>query len=146
MTTPAVLNSEVEQAVRAAFAGQGFMGLIGATLTTLLAGRVEIDVALTPPLTQQAGYFHGGIAGALADSAGGFAALSLMPLGAQVLTIEYKINFMRPAAGPMLRAVGEVIRPGKTITVTRMECRSGSADQLGSADPCAVLQATYIRA
>lgn len=141
--TPA--TPDYERIVRASFAEQGLMRLLGASITDLRPGRVAIDVALTPDLTQQAGYFHGGVIGAIADSAGGYAALSLMPAGAQVLTIEYKINFIRPAAGPLLRAIGEVVRPGRTISVARMECRSGTADQIAEIEPCAVLQASFIR-
>jgi uncharacterized protein (TIGR00369 family) len=128
--------------LRTSFAKQGLMTLFGAKLTEVEPGRITIDVALDARLTQQAGYFHGGVIGALADSAGGYAALSLLPAEAEVVTIEYKINFMRPATGSLLRATGQVIRPGRSVTVTRMDCTSGSAtDQ----QPCAVLQATFMR-
>jgi uncharacterized protein (TIGR00369 family) len=135
-------QADFERVVRESFSKQGLMTLYQARLVDVTPGRVVIDVALRPDLTQQAGYFHGGVLGALADSAGGYAALSLMPAGAEVVTVEYKINFMRPAIGPLLQATGTVIRAGKSITVVAMECRSGPPDALVA---CAVLQATFMR-
>jgi uncharacterized protein (TIGR00369 family) len=134
-------NRAYESAVRESFAKQGLMGLFGAWLLDVAPGRVTIEVPLGPRLTQQHGAFHG-VIGAIADSAGGYAALSLMPADSDVVTVEYKINFMRSATGPLLRATGEVIRPGRTITVVRIDCASGTADNL---EACAVLQATFMR-
>jgi uncharacterized protein (TIGR00369 family) len=143
MTTPKIApHPDFERVVRESFAKQGLMTLYGAQLLEVAPGRVVIEVAHTQALTQQAGSFHGGVLGALADSAGGYAALSLMPAGAEVVTIEYKINFMRPAVGPLLRATGEIVRAGKSITVTKMECLSGPVNALV---PCAVVQATFMR-
>jgi uncharacterized protein (TIGR00369 family) len=141
-TIKTVPHPDFERVVRDSFGKQGLMTLLGARLVEVVAGRVVIEVVHTPSLTQQAGSFHGGVLGALADSAGGYAALSLMPAGAEVVTIEYKINFMRPAVGPLLQATGEIVRAGKSITVAKMECRSGPADALV---PCAVVQATFMR-
>jgi uncharacterized protein (TIGR00369 family) len=135
-------NPDFEKTVRESFARQGLMGHLGAWLLDVAPGHVTIELPLASKLTQQAGHFHGGVIGAVADSAGGYAALSLMPVGSEVVTVEYKINFMRPAAGPLLRATADVIRPGKTITVVRIECLAGEASALV---PCAVLQATFMR-
>lgn len=136
-----LLNPDFIATVRAGFSGQSLMALYGAALTDVAPGRVTIELVPDLRLQQQAGHIHGGVLGALADSAGGFAALTLMPAGSDVVTIEYKINFMRAARGP-LRAVGEVIRPGKTITVTRMIC---SCEIEGAWETCAVVQATFMR-
>jgi uncharacterized protein (TIGR00369 family) len=127
-------NAEFEKVVRESFAKQGLMGHLGAWLLEVAPGRVTIELPLAAKLTQQSGHFHGGVVGAIADSAGGYAALTLMPAGAEVVTVEYKINFMRPASGPLLRATADVIRPGKTITVARIECSAGEAASL---QPCA---------
>lgn len=134
-------NPDYAAMVRAGFDGQNLMSLYGAKLSEVAPGRVTIDLVPDARLLQQAGHIHGGVLGALADSAGGFAALTLMPAGSDVVTIEYKINFMRAARGP-LRALGEVIRSGRTITVTRMTCTC-EVDSVWEA--CAVVQATFMR-
>ena len=135
-------DAAFEKTVRESFAKQGLMGVFGAWLLDVAPGRVTIELPVSPRLTQQHGLFHGGVIGAIADSAGGYAALSLMPAGSDVVTVEYKINFMRGATGPLLRATGQVIRPGRTITVVRIDCVSGPTDAL---EACAVLQATFMR-
>jgi uncharacterized protein (TIGR00369 family) len=134
-------NRAFADVVRTHFAQQGLMTLYGASLTEITPGRVVIDLPTNPALIQHQGRIHGGVIGAIADSAGGFAALTLMPAGSDVVTVEYKINFMRAATGH-LRAIGEVIRPGKTITVARMICESGTP---GALETCAVVQATFMR-
>ncbi len=136
-----VQNPAYADVVRTLFAQQGLMTLYGATLTEIEPGRVVIDLLPNAALLQQQGRVHGGVIGALADSAGGFAALTLMPAGSDVVTIEYKINFMRAATGHV-RAIGDVIRPGKTITVARMVCDCGVP---GSREICAIVQATFMR-
>jgi uncharacterized protein (TIGR00369 family) len=135
-------NPAFEQAVRESFARQGLMGTIGAWLVEVTPGQVVIEVPLSPRLTQQHGLFHGGVVGAVGDTAGGYAALSLMPAGADVTTVEYKINLLRGADGPLLRAIGAVIRPGRTLTVVRVDCASGAP---GALQPCALIQATMMR-
>jgi uncharacterized protein (TIGR00369 family) len=140
-TTFTATNPAFADVVRRLFAAQHLMTLYGAALSAVAPGRVVIDLPPNPLLLQQQGRVHGGVIGALADSAGGFAALTLMPAGADVVTVEYKINYMRAALGHV-RAIGEVIRPGKTITVVRMTCESGSPDAL---EACAVVQATFMR-
>jgi uncharacterized protein (TIGR00369 family) len=106
--------------VRASFARQKAMALIGATLKNVAAGRVEIALPFRDDLTQQKGYIHGGILGMIADSACGYAAYSLMPASASLVTVEYKINILAPARSSLV-ARGEVIRPGRTLTVARGE-------------------------
>lgn len=106
--------------IRASFARQQAMDLIGARLTVVEPGYTEIVLAYRPELTQQKAYVHGGILGMIADSACGYAAYSLMPASASLVTVEYKINILAPAKGDLL-ARGEVVRPGRTLTVTRGE-------------------------
>lgn len=107
--------------VAAGFAAQPFMALIGARLGDVAPGRVEIVLPVTPALGQQHGYVHAGAAWSIADSAAGFAAQTLMPADHGVLTVELKINLMRPATGHALRAVGTVERAGRQLTVCRSE-------------------------
>ncbi|HMA06487.1 MAG TPA: PaaI family thioesterase, partial [Ramlibacter sp.] len=104
--------------VRASFARQAAMATIGATLTEVEPGRVVIELPWAQALTQQHGFLHAGMVATALDSACGYAGFSLMPLGAAVLTIEYKINLLAPAQGERFRMVGEVIKPGRTVTVT----------------------------
>jgi uncharacterized protein (TIGR00369 family) len=135
-------NPDFAVVVQSSFAKQGLMTTLGARLIAIAPGRVAIEATLVPSLTQQQGLFHGGVVGALADSAGGYSALSLMPAGAEVVTVEYKINFMRGAVGPFLRATGHVLRSGRTLSVARIDVTSGPGD---NQQPCAVLQATFMR-
>jgi uncharacterized protein (TIGR00369 family) len=104
--------------IRASFSRQKAMALIGASLARVDAGRIEVALPYRDDLTQQKGYIHGGIIGMIADSACGYAAYSLMPADSSLVTVEYKINILAPARGSLV-ARGEVIRPGRTLTVTR---------------------------
>jgi uncharacterized protein (TIGR00369 family) len=106
---------------RASFARQGFMKYLGAEMTVIEPGRCEIGVPFRPDLSQQDGYFHGGVSGAIADSATGYAAYSLTPPDTSVLSVEYKLNFVAPALGELLIARGQVIRVGRTLTVCRAD-------------------------
>ncbi len=110
-------DPEFEARVRASFGRQGIMTLIGARITRVEPGLVEIELPYHADLTQQHGFFHAGITSTIADSAGGYAAYSLMPVGASVLTTEFKINLLAPADGELLRARGRVLKPGRTLTV-----------------------------
>jgi len=107
--------------VRASFRRQRIMATIGAALTRVIPGDVEIELPFRDDLVQQHGYVHGGIIAAIADSACGYAALSLSPAGAEVLTVEYKINFLAPARGERFVARGRVIRAGRTVSVCEGE-------------------------
>jgi len=93
------------------------MSTIGATLTRVDPGEVDIELHPRDDLTQQHGFLHAGVLASAADSACGYAALSLMPPGAAVLSVEFKINMLAPAAGDRMVARGRVIRAGKTVTV-----------------------------
>src|SRR5688572_24162188 len=108
------------QHVRESFGRQKAMTLIGASLTALEPGKAEVSLPYRPEITQQKGYVHGGIIGMIADNACGYAAYSLMPESASLVTVEYKINILAPARGSLV-AKGEVIKAGRTLTVTRAE-------------------------
>ncbi len=114
-------NPDFEDRVRDSFQRQGIMGLIGARLSLVAPGHVEIELPFRDDLTQQHGFFHAGATSTVADSAGGYAAFSLFPSDASVLTVEYKINLIAPAEGERLRAVGRVLRPGRTLTLCDLE-------------------------
>ena len=103
--------------VRASFAKQQVMATIGASLDRVARGEVDISMGPNPALTQQHGYLHAGIIATIADSACGYAALSLMPDDAAVLSIEFKTNMLAPAEGERFVARGKVIKPGRTIMV-----------------------------
>ena len=106
-----------EARVRESFARQTLMGTIGARLSDVSPGAVEIELPFRRDLSQQHGYLHAGVVTAIVDTACGYSALTLMESGADVLTIEYKINFVSPAVGDRLIARGRVTRPGRTVTV-----------------------------
>lgn len=107
-----------EARVRASFAQQAAMATLGAQLAEVAPGRVLITLAHAPHLTQQHGFMHAGMLAAALDSACGYAAATLMPAGAGVLTIEFKINLLAPARGPLLWCEGQVVKAGRTISVT----------------------------
>jgi uncharacterized protein (TIGR00369 family) len=108
---------DFEQRVRESFARQPAMRLIGAELVRVEVGEVEIVLPFRPEIAQQHGFVHAGIVGTALDSACGYAALSTMPAGTGVLTIEFKLNCLAPAAGERLRLVGRVRKAGRTIVV-----------------------------
>jgi uncharacterized protein (TIGR00369 family) len=116
-----VLNPSYEPRVRASFARQAVMTLIGAVMTRVEPGRCTIELPVRDDLTQQHGFVHGGVVGMIADSAGGYAAFTLMPADASVLTVEYKINMLAPARGERLVAVGSVLKPGRTLSIVRAD-------------------------
>lgn len=107
--------------VRGSFSRQQAMAFIGATLTEVGPGRCEIRLPFKPELSQQHGFFHGGIVATVADNAGGYAAFTLMPADSGVLTVEYKINLTAPADGELLIAWGEVLRAGRNLVVSRAD-------------------------
>lgn len=104
--------------VRDSFALQGAMATIGARLGEIAPGRVVIELDWAAGLTQQHGFLHAGMVATALDSACGYAGFTLMPEGAGVLTIEFKINLLAPAKGQRFRMVGQVVKPGRSITVT----------------------------
>jgi uncharacterized protein (TIGR00369 family) len=106
-----------ESRVRGSFARQRFMTTLGARLARVEPDEVDIELAMRDDLVQQHGFLHAGVVASVADSACGYAALSLMPAGAAVLSVEFKVNLLAPAAGERFVARGRIIRPGKTVTV-----------------------------
>ncbi len=121
--------------VRSSFARQQFMGSLGAVLEDVTAGRVSVRLPFRDDLTQQHGFLHAGALAAVADSACGYAALTLMPADAGVLSIEFKINMLAPAAGDSVVARAEVIRAGRTIMACRADvyAKSGNEEKLVAA-------------
>ncbi len=123
MTAPAFTASDpaFEARVRDSFARQPFMAHLGARLTALAPGFCEITAGYRRELTQQHGFVHGGVLASIADSAAGYAAFSLMPAGASILTVEYKLNILRPGRGEAMIARGRVLKPGRTLTVVQAD-------------------------
>ncbi|MEP9352417.1 PaaI family thioesterase [Xanthobacter sp. KR7-65] len=121
-------DPDFEAKVRASFARQPFMATLGARLGAVAAGRAEVVLPYAEAVTQQHGFFHGGSIGAIADTAGGYAAFTLFPPDSTVLTVEYKINIMAPGKGERLVAVGEVTRSGRTLTVVRVDVYAEAGD------------------
>jgi len=116
------------------------MALIGAELKLAEPGVVEITLPYRKDLTQQNGYLHAGMVTTIADSAAGYAAYSLMPAGSEVLSVEFKLNLLRPAKGESFLARAEVIKPGKTLTVVRADVFGIS--ETGTRELVATLQGT----
>jgi uncharacterized protein (TIGR00369 family) len=127
--------------VAASFARQGIMATLGARLIRVAPGEVEIELPIRPEISQQHGFAHAGAVATIADSAAGYAALSLMPPESGVLTAEFKINLMAPAAGERLLALGRVVKPGRTLTVAQAEV---VAEAAGSRRTVALLTATLM--
>ncbi|BCK55704.1 PaaI family thioesterase [Nocardia wallacei] len=128
-TTEDQASPEMRARIRDSFERQGLMRHLGARLTHIAPGRVHIALPNRPEVSQQHGYVHAGATSAIADSAGGYAAFTLFPEHASVLTVEYKINLLAPAAGEYLEAVGEVVKPGRTLTVCRLDVFGVQADR-----------------
>jgi uncharacterized protein (TIGR00369 family) len=106
--------------IKDSFGRQGFMRHIAARIEELAPGRCVVAADFREELAQQHGFFHGGLVGALADNAGAYAAFTLIEANQSMLTVEYKINLIAPARGQILRAVGEVVRPGRTLTMCQV--------------------------
>lgn len=137
--TPA--DPDFAKRVQASFARQGVMAHIGAELGLVEAGRVQIRLPYSERLSQQHGFFHGGITTTIADSACGYSGFTLMPADASVLTIEYKVNFLAPADGELLIATGQVVKPGRTVIVCHADVmvRKGASERL-----CATMTETMM--
>src|SRR5215213_1411114 len=130
-------NPTFAQETKDSFAKQTVMALIGAELRRVEPGIVEIALPYRSDLAQQHGYLHAGVITTIADSACGYAAYSLMPPNSEVLSVEFKVNLLRPAKGEMFSAVAEVVKAGKTLTVVR-------ADVFGIEEEQASLVATML--
>lgn len=137
----ATLDPQVMKEVQDSFARQQAMSLIRATMPLVEAGLVEIHLPHWEGVQQQHGFVHGGVVGMIADSAGGYAAMSCTPLGASVLSVEYKLNFLAPAKGESLLARGSVVRQGRSLIVTQAEV---FAIQDGQHSLCALMQQTIM--
>jgi len=127
--------------VRASFDRQNAMHLIQATMPVIEPGATEIHLPHWQGVEQQHGFVHGGVVGMIADSSAGYAAMTLVPAGASVLTVEYKMNLMAPADGERLIARGRVVRPGRTLIVTQSEV---FAVRDGRETLCALMQQTIM--
>lgn len=114
---PRVPNPAFAARVTDSFGRQPFMELIGAELAEVTPGACVIRLPFRPSLGQQHGFFHGGVVGAVADNACGYASFTLAPAESSILTVEYKLNLMAPASGDVLVARGRVLRPGRTLVV-----------------------------
>ena len=142
MHSPQATDPEFDSRIRASFAKQRVMTLIGAELIRIEPGVVEIAIAAPQELTQQHGYLHAGVITTIADSAAGYAAYSLMPAGSEVLSVEFKVNLLRPAKGETFVARAVVIKAGRTLTVVRADVFSIAAN--GDRELVATMQGTMM--
>lgn len=124
------------------YARQAFLHHIGATVDGIAPGRVALRLPFRPELAQQHGFFHAGALTTLADTAAGYAAFTLMPAGASVLTVEFKMNLLRPARGAVATARAEVIKPGRTLIAARADVHC--ADAAGAEELVATMLATMM--
>ena len=127
--------------VRRSFDRQRALATLGATLVRVVPGEVEIHLPFRPELSQQHGFLHAGVSTAVVDTACGYAALSLMPAGAAVLTIEFKVNLLAPGQGELFVATGRVVKPGRTVTVCSGEVE---AIRAGERRTVVLMQATMM--
>jgi uncharacterized protein (TIGR00369 family) len=136
------LDPDYASVVARSFAKQGLMRALGIELAEVGPGRCVLVAHHDPGLLQQHGYFHGALTGAMLDCAGGYAAYSLMPPDSEVLTTEYKVNFLAAAEGERLVVRGKVVKPGRTLTVTTAGAFrvQGGVERL-----CAVMLQSLIR-
>lgn len=134
-------NPDFAECVTASFDKQTAMHLIRATLPVVEHGRTEIHVPHWDGIEQQHGFVHGGVVGMIADTAAGYAAMTVVPSSASVLTVEYKLNLVAPADGEKLIARGQVVRPGRTLIVTKAEVFVVKA---GKETLCALMQQTIM--
>ena len=130
-----------EARIRDSFDRQGAMRLIGAKITEVAPGYCAIALVPRPDLAQQHGYVHAGIVSAIVDSAGGYAGFTLFPAEASVLTVEFKLNLLAPANGDRLLAEGFVVKPGRTLAITRGEVH---AERAGKRTLVALMQQTLM--
>jgi uncharacterized protein (TIGR00369 family) len=134
----------LQQRVRDSFARQAAMTTLGAALGEVAPGRVSVLLTHRAALTQQHGYLHAGMVAAALDTACGYAAFSLMPADAAVLTIEFKINLLAPAKGPRFRFEGVVVKPGRSISVVDGRALQFGGDGEGEEKLIATMTATVM--
>jgi uncharacterized protein (TIGR00369 family) len=135
------LDPKWAERVRASFARQGAMRLIDANLAAVAPGYCAIALVPRPEIAQQHGYVHAGVVATIVDSAGGYAGFTLFPANASVLTVEFKLNLLAPAAGDRLLAEGFVVKPGRTLAITRGEVH---AEHGGKRTLVALMQQTLM--
>ncbi len=111
------MNHLIDQKIRDNFNKQGFMQTLGAELLLIEKGKVIIQCSFNPGLSQQNNYFHAGVMTSIVDSACGYAAYTMMPDQSDVLTVEFKINFLKPANSDKILAIAKVIQAGKTLII-----------------------------
>ncbi len=136
MTDP----TSLEARVRDSFDRQATMALIGARLAYVGKGEVTLELPFDARLTQQHGFLHAGISSTLMDTAAGYAAYTLMPAEAEVLTVEFKVNLLRPAKGALFQATGRVLKPGRSLMVVEARLVAAEAPDR----PLALLNATMM--
>lgn len=136
-----ISDPDFAERVRASFDRQNAMELIQATLPVVEHGCTEIHLPHWDGVEQQHGFVHGGVVGMIADSAAGYAAMTMVPASASVLTVEFKMNLLAPADGEKLIARGQVVRPGRTLIVTKAEV---FAIKDGKESLCALMQQTIM--
>ena len=136
MSTPDLTR----QRIQASFDRQGMMRHLGARLERVEPGLCVVTLPYSERVTQQQGGFHGGAVGALADIAAGYAGLTVAPVGMEVTSVEYKINFLAAFQGGEIRATGRVVRAGKRLIITTAEVMH--VDAQGQERDCALLQQT----
>ena len=132
-------SDDTRARIRDSFAKQSAMALIHAEIPVIEEGRAEIEIPHWDGVLQQHGYVHGGVVGMIADSAAGYAAMTVVPEGTSVLTVEYKINMVAPANGDKIVAKGSVLRAGRTLLLTKADVY---AVKDGTETLCAVMQQT----
>lgn len=144
MTAPVPRDPEFASRVRASFDRQQFMATLGASLLSVAPGEVTIALPFAQGITQQHGFLHAGAVAAVVDSACGYAALTLMPPGAAVLSVEFKVNLLAPAAGRRFVALGRVRKSGRTVSVCEGELRAFAGDDDAEGKLVALLQGTMM--
>ena len=136
-----VSYTHFHERILASFNKQSVMHLVRASIPVIEHGRTEIHLPHWEGVEQQHGFVHGGVVGMIADSSAGYAAMSMVPASASVLTVEYKMNLVAPADGEKLIARGQVVRPGRTLIVTKAEV---FAIKDGKESLCALMQQTIM--
>lgn len=124
MTTFRVSDPDFRNRIEGSFGRQGFMAFIGAKLEYVEPGRCAISVPFRREVSQQHGFFHGGLVATLVDNAGAYAAFTLIGAAQSMLTVEFKVSLIAPAAGTVVRAVGQVVRAGRQLTTSQVEAFS----------------------
>ncbi|HWX03740.1 PaaI family thioesterase [Collimonas sp.] len=133
--------NDIQERIAASFKAQGLMATLGAQLASVADGEVQIELSFSTQLSQQRGYVHAGAITSIVDTACGYAALTKAPAECDVVTAEFKINFVRPALGERFLAIGKVQTSGKLLTVCTGEVRALSGSDW---KVIAIMQATIV--